>query len=356
MESYAPAVRLDLHRHLEGSHSAAALAAVAAELDIRHSVFFDAKKNRHRTAAELAPSLVLAQPDDDSRAFVDCIARARHAYVSEAAIFALARRAFDEAAEDTDGFEMRVSLFSMTRTLFEKQRGRWRDVVPVDFAEQARRILLGVLAARDAAVVEKQKPMLLRVGFSRGFESAPHYRAMAEVLREHKDSICGLDVLGIVPGDGDKEPMHDDLRAILLSLRKDIPDLTIHAGEFEGAGSVDRCLDLDVNAIGHGIRSLESDATLQRLRDGGVTLEVCPNSNRLLVPSTLRALEARQGGKTPLRALQQARVHCVLGSDDPTPMGTSHTAEHAYCADHDVDLAVLDVDTTRRWAQLPQPR
>lgn len=348
-------MRLDLHRHLEGSHSAVALAAVAAEFDIRHAVFFDAQKNRHRTAAELAPSLTLPGPDDDSGGFVDCIARARHAYVSEAAIVALARRAFDEAADDTDGFEMRVSLFSMTRTLFEKQRGAWRDVVPVDFAEQARRILLGVLRARDESAAEKKKPMLLRVGFSRVFESPPHQRAMAEVLREHKAALSGLDVLGIVP-DVDKEPLKPELRDLLLSLRKDLPDLTIHAGEFEGAASVDRTLDLDVNAIGHGIRSLERDETLRRLRDGGVTLEVCPNSNRLLLPSTLRALEQRHGGKTPLRALQEARVRCVLGSDDPTPMGTSHTAEHAYCVDHGVDVVALAADTARRWQQLPQPR
>ena len=44
------------------------------------------------------------------------------------------------------------------------------------------------------------------------------------------------------------------------------------------------------------------------------------------------------------------RVMHAVARDDPreeTGMGIEF---------HDVDLAVLDVDTTRRWAQLPQPR
>ncbi len=352
--SYAAPVRIDLHRHLEGSHSAAALAAVAAAFDVRDPLYFDAALGRHKTAAELAPQLALGAPSDDATLFYACITRARAAYVSEAAIAALARAAFAEAADDTDGLEMRVSLFSMTRTLLDNTGVAWRDLAPVAFAERARALLLGVLAARDAVVVEKRKPIVVRVGFSRTFESAPHYAAMAEVLREHKAALCGLDVLGIV-ATGDREPMPAALRTILLSLRKDIADLTVHAGEFEGADSVERTLELAPEGIGHGVRSVESDATMARLRDQGVTLEVCPSSNRLLIPSTLRALEAQRGA-TPLLALQRAHVHCVLGSDDPTPMSTSYTHEEQVAQRLGVDMERLRADTARRWAQLPQPR
>ncbi len=346
-------LRLDLHRHLEGSHSPAALAAVAAQFGIVHPVFFDVAEQRYRTAAELTSVLTLASPSDDALPFYQCITNARAAYTSEAAISELARRAFVEAAADTDGFEMRVSLFSMTRTLLDNEHIAWRGLSPLAFAERARRLLLVILHARDAAVASEHKPMLLRVGFSRTFESEEHYRALAEMLREHRAAICGLDVLGIVTGP-DKEPMPTPLRDILTSLRRDIPDLTIHAGEFEGHDSVERTLALQPQAIGHGVRAVENDDTLGRLARDGVTLEVCTTSNRLLIPTVLRRLE-QQRGATPLRALQQAQVHCVLGSDDPTPMRTTFTQEQELAATLDVDMDLLKRDTARRWQQLPSP-
>jgi hypothetical protein len=45
-------------------------------------------------------------------------------------------------------------------------------------------------------------------------------------------------------------------------------------------------------------------------------------------------------------------VHCVLGSDDPTPMQTSYRRERELAADLGVDLGRLDADTQRRWRQL----
>lgn len=343
-------MRLDLHRHLEGSHSPAALAAVAEQFQLSDPLFFDPATRRYRPPGQLAAALTMAAPSDDATVFYECIKKARAAYVSEAAIGELSRLTFLEAAADTDGFEMRVSLFSMTRTLLENERVAWRDVPPAQFAERARRLLLVVLAARDAAAAIAQKPMLVRVGFSRTFESEPHYRALAAVLPEHRAALSGLDVLGIVTGP-DTEPMPPALRALLEGLRKHLPDLTIHAGEFADHRSVDRMLELRPDGIGHGVHSVESDATLERLARDGVTLEVCPTSNRMLIPTSLARLELRRGA-TPLRALQQAKVHCVLGSDDPTPMGTCFADEWALAQKLGVDLTLLEADTLRRWNQL----
>ncbi len=345
-----PTLRLDLHRHLEGSHSPAALCAVAAQFEITDPLFFDPATRRYRTAAELSSGLTMGAASDDPMVFYECIKKARAAYVSEAAIAELARLTFLEAADDTDGFEMRVSLFSMTRTLLENERTPWRELPPRDFAERARKLLLVVLAARDAAVAIAHKPMLVRVGFSRTFESEPHYRALAAVLPEHRASVSGLDVLGIVTG-ADPEPMPPALRSILEGLRQHLPDLTIHAGEFANHQSVERMLELRPNGIGHGVHSVESDATLQRLASEGVTLEVCPTSNLMLIPTALARLQ-KQRATTPLRALQQAKVHCVLGSDDPIPMGTCFAHEWSLAGELGVDLALLEADTLRRWKQL----
>ena len=162
-------------------------------------------------------------------------------------------------------------------------------------------------------------------------------------------------MLGIVTG-ADKEPLPGPLVDILEKLRVHLPDLTIHAGEFEGHASVDRTLALSPRGIGHGVHSLQSPATLERLAKEGVTLEVCPSSNRLLIPTALALLERAHGGATPLKALQHAHVHCVLGSDDPTPMGTSFRRELEVAGSLGVDLALLEQDTQRRWRELTGAR
>lgn len=342
----------DLHRHLEGSHSPRALLQVARAFDLKHPLFFDAKRRAFRTEDALRTELTMAGPSDDATLFYQCIVKARAAYVSVEAVRALALEAFREAADDSDGFEMRLSLFSMARTLLENQKQAWREVAPVDFAEKyARPLLLAALEARDQAQHEKQKPMLVRLGLSRTFESEPHYRALAAMVKEHAKSLVGLDVLGIVTGD-DTEPLPPALVNIIEGLRGELPDLTIHAGEFAGHGSVDRTLELQPRGIGHGVHALESAHTLERLAKEGVTLEVCPTSNALLIPTALNRLEHQHRGASPLKALQHAHVHCVLGSDDPTPMGTSFTKERAVAQAKGVDLVRLEADITRRWGEL----
>ncbi len=339
-------MRLDLHRHLEGSHSAAALRAVAREHGLGHALLQD--------EAALRRALVLTEPSDDASRFYACIQVARLAYVRPEVVGALAYRAFTEAASECDGFEMRVSLFSMTRAVLENQRVEWRARPPTDFAEHARGLLLQVLSARDRAQAETGIPMLVRLGFSRAFEAEPHQRAVAGVVAEHARALSGLDVLGIVKGE-DTEPLPQALLSILRGLRSVLPDLTVHAGEFAGHGSVDRTLQLEPQAIGHGVRSVESPDTLEQLARRGVTLEVCPCSNHLLIPTSLAALRSLHGGHHPLPVLQRAGVRAVLGSDDPAPMGTDFRSEWSRAEALGADMARLQADAVRRWAQLQPP-
>lgn len=343
---------LDLHRHLEGSHSVTALLDVARTFAIHDPVFYDAATSSFRTPDEVARVATMSTPSDDSRVFYACIVAARAAYVSVPAIGALARAAFREAASEADGFEMRLSLFSMARTLIERQRPDWRNVPPTELADAyARPILLEVIAARDEVQAATGTPMLLRLGLSRTFESEPHYRALADMVVDHAPALVGLDVLGIMPPP-DTEPLQPGLVAILEDLRRTLPDLTIHAGEFAGHDSLDRTLALSPRGIGHGVHALESDATLERLARDGVTLEVCTTSNRLLIPTRLAALEQRHGGHTPAVALQRAGVHTVIGSDDPTPMRTTFRDELEIARTAGIDMSRLEADMTRRWTEI----
>lgn len=106
---------------------------------------------------------------------------------------------------------------------------------------------------------------------------------------------------------------------------KGIP-VTAHAGETEGAWSIEETLDVTgARRIGHGVRALESPSTVARLIREGVTLEVCPTSNVCLgvVPSF---------AEHPLPKLVEAGITVTLNSDDPPMFGTSLSEEYHRCA------------------------
>lgn len=54
---------------------------------------------------------------------------------------------------------------------------------------------------------------------------------------------------------------------------------TIHAGEADGADSIDHAVNFGAKRIGHGVRAHESQSLLEKLRDKAIALEMCPTSN-----------------------------------------------------------------------------
>jgi adenosine deaminase len=115
--------------------------------------------------------------------------------------------------------------------------------------------------------------------------------------------------------------------------------LAPHGGELVGPGSVVACLDdLHANRIGHGVRSVEDPALVERLARQNVTLEVCPASNVSLgVAPSARAV--------PVRTLFQAGVPVALGADDPLLFGPRLVSQYEIARDvhgfTDPELATL---------------
>jgi adenosine deaminase len=101
---------------------------------------------------------------------------------------------------------------------------------------------------------------------------------------------------------------------------------SVHAGEWAGPESVRAALTLPVTRIGHGVRSIEDPALVEKLAERGIVLECCPTSNVVLglYPSY---------EEHPLPALQAAGVRITLGSDDPPWFGASIGGEYAICAE-----------------------
>ncbi|HEU4541528.1 MAG TPA: adenosine deaminase [Jiangellaceae bacterium] len=89
-----------------------------------------------------------------------------------------------------------------------------------------------------------------------------------------------------------------------------------HGGELRGPDSVRACLDaLGAGRLGHGVRTAEDAALLDRVAATGVTLEVCPASNIALGVY-------RKHDEVPLRALVDAGARVALGADDPLLFGS----------------------------------
>ena len=55
---------------------------------------------------------------------------------------------------------------------------------------------------------------------------------------------------------------------------------TIHAGEADGPESVKAAIEFGTKRIGHGVRSYEDPKVIELIKNEGVTLEMCPTSNR----------------------------------------------------------------------------
>ena len=115
--------------------------------------------------------------------------------------------------------------------------------------------------------------------------------------------------------------------------------LVPHAGELLGAEAVTATLDaIAPERLGHGVRSVEDAAVLDRVVRDEVALEVCPLSNVALGVFD----EPRD---VPLRRLVSAGARVALGADDPLIFGSRLADQYASArVDHgfsDTELADL---------------
>ncbi len=118
-----------------------------------------------------------------------------------------------------------------------------------------------------------------------------------------------------------------------------------HGGELLGADHVDVVLrELRPDRIGHGVRSGEDPAVLDRLVAAGTGLEVCPSSNVGLgvYPSL---------AEVPVPALLARGARVALGADDPLLFGSRLVAQYEHARSvwglDDAALADLARDSLR---------
>lgn len=137
----------------------------------------------------------------------------------------------------------------------------------------------------------------------------------ARTLARLAAQYAGRSVIGFgLSNDERRGVPYDFARAFSIARRAGLLSLP-HGGELLGPDSVRECLDhLRADRVGHGIRSAEDPALLERVVREQVGLEVCPASNIALgvYPDET---------SVPLRLLYDAGARMALGADDPLLFG-----------------------------------
>jgi adenosine deaminase len=121
--------------------------------------------------------------------------------------------------------------------------------------------------------------------------------------------------------------------------------ITVHAGEAVGPKSIEGAIDtLGAERIGHGVRLREDQATLRKVRDEHVHLEMCPHSNHLLNI-------VQNMAEFPLREYTEQGISCSLNTDDPHIFGVTLVQEYVGQAQNSKftlqELQALNLDAIR---------
>jgi adenosine deaminase len=172
------------------------------------------------------------------------------------------------------------------------------------------------------------------IGVARRGGSGIEVRLIAVALRSHEpalnvavareaaaflpDGLTGFDLAG--PEAAFPDPLLHT--AAYRVAREAGLGITVHAGEWGGAGQVRRALLLAPSRIAHGAPAADDPALLAELRTRGVTLDLCPTSN-------LQAGLCPTFGEHPLRRIVRAGVAATLSTDDRTVSALTLVGEYA---------------------------
>ena len=180
-------------------------------------------------------------------------------------------------------------------------------------------IMMAAVRGIDRASLEYPVRTGMIVCLDRGFG-----KRLNEILLEKAVAFSSRGVVGIdMAGPGAKGFHYSDYAGIFRKARKEGLGLTVHAGEDEGPESVREVLEhLEPDRIGHGVRAAEDPGTLERLKERGAVLEVCPTSNlHTGVVKSVREL------RRILAALNEFGVKYTINTDGPEMLRTNLRGE-----------------------------
>jgi adenosine deaminase len=142
---------------------------------------------------------------------------------------------------------------------------------------------------------------------------------LAETAARFTDAgLTAFDLAG--PEESFPDPL--DHRRAFEAARSGGLRITLHAGEWGGAESVRRALELSPNRIAHGPLAALDPELCRDLISRGITLDLCPTSN--VQAGIVESVEAH-----PLGHLHWAGVPVTLSTDDLTVSDITLSEEYA---------------------------
>lgn len=117
-----------------------------------------------------------------------------------------------------------------------------------------------------------------------------------------------------------------DYREFFAKAKEHGIPFTIHAGEADGPESIRCAVEYGAARIGHGVRITEDRELTKLVKDLGMTLEMCPTSNR-----QTHAVEDMTG--YPFMQLLESGLRVTLNTDDPGIEGITIADEYRYMED-----------------------
>jgi adenosine deaminase len=182
-------------------------------------------------------------------------------------------------------------------------------------------VMAGLLRAKE----EAEASLDLTIGMIMAFlRDRPADEAL-HVLEQASPYWKFLDAIGLDSAERDHPPVKFQA---LFARAKELGLVRVaHGGEEGPAEYIAQALDiLEVQRIDHGVRCLESDDVVKRLRDQQTVLTVCPLSN-----VSLKVVERLSDHALPQLLAEGLKV--TISSDDPAYFGGGLLENHLACAD-----------------------
>jgi adenosine deaminase len=302
------APKVDLHRHLEGS--------------IRLGTLLDLYREHghalpETSEAELAPSAQVLEPLSSLDEVLARFTIAQGAFFDEAAC---ERIAF-EAVEDLAADHVRLAELRFSPGFLCEPHG-------LDWDEAMAAIARG--AERASARFDVVVGLIAIASRNYGLESAER---TAEFAWRHRDRLVAFDLAG-------NEQTHPPslYTDVVAGLEGSGLHLTTHYGEAGGAEFPREAVEaLDSERLGHGVSVAEDPSVIALVRERGVTLEMCPTSNR-------RTGAVDDLAEHPARRLLDQDVSVTINTDNPGLFAVDLTNELEVCVER---LGFSDDDLRR---------
>lgn len=300
--------KVDLHRHLEGA------VRLPTMLDLYR---VSGHPLPETTPAELSERAQVLQPMGSLEEVLSRFSLAQGAFVDEAA----AERIAFEAVEDLAADNVRLAELRFSpEFLCETHRLDW------DAAMAA--IVRGV--ERGGRELDVTVGLIAIASRNYGMDSAE--RTLAFALR-HRDHLVAFDLAG------DEKAYPPSLYVDLVAeLAGSGLKLTTHYGESGPAEFPREAVEaLGSLRLGHGVSVADDPEVVALVRERGVTLEMCPTSNR-------RTRAVADLADHPARRLLDQDVSVTINTDNPGLFAIDLTGELGVC----VDVLGFSDDDVRR--------